>query len=112
VKQSKPFIGRSSVKLSRDLLVLDRKQCRLVRGLLTWYYALRQHLHIMGFLKNTKCRKCGQDEESSYHTLCPVLARHRLGVFNSVWLELIDIRKTSVRCVLAVAVWLGLFKGP
>jgi hypothetical protein len=43
------------------------RQCWLVTGLLTGHCTLRQHLHIMRLTDNPICRKCRQDEESSYH---------------------------------------------
>jgi hypothetical protein len=113
MRQSKLIIGRPSDKLSRDQMALDRKQCKLVTGL-TDHCTLRQHLHIMGLSESTKCRKCGQEAESSYHILCqcPVLAGHNLEIFGSASLELVDIRRASIRLVLALAVQSRLFKGP
>jgi hypothetical protein len=35
IGQSKFFIGRISDRLSRDIMAMDRKQCKLVTGLLT-----------------------------------------------------------------------------
>jgi hypothetical protein len=45
-----------SDKLSRDILALDREQCRLVTGL------LRPYLHVMGLSESAKCRKCGWEK--------------------------------------------------
>jgi hypothetical protein len=57
----------------------------------------------MGLLESAICRKCGQQEESSYHIhcLCLALARHNK-TFGSAWLEPTDIR-TSVHKVLVLA---------
>jgi hypothetical protein len=57
---------------------------------------------------NDVCRKCGQEEESSYHILCqcPALAVHRM-IFSSASVELIDIRRASIRQVLALAMRLS-----
>jgi Zn finger protein HypA/HybF involved in hydrogenase expression len=75
---------------------------RVVNG----HCTLRWHLQIMGLLESVKCTKCGQEEEFSYHILCqcPAFAGHRLEIFGSAWLELIDIRKASIRSVLALVV--------
>jgi hypothetical protein len=51
MRQSVLFIGRPSDELSRDLLALDKKQCRLITGVSTGHYTLRQYLHIMGLSK-------------------------------------------------------------
>lgn len=68
--QPKLFIERPSSKLSWDITALERKQCRLVTGLLTGHCTFRRHLHIMSFLESATCRKCGQKKEPSYHIFC------------------------------------------
>jgi hypothetical protein len=80
MRQLKFFIGRPLDKLSQDLLALDRKQFRWVTGLLTGHYTLRWHLHIMGLSENSKSRKCGQEEESSYHISYSVNTQQWLGI--------------------------------
>jgi hypothetical protein len=52
-------------------LALDRK-CRLVTVLLTCQ--IQTALNIKVILEGSMCRKCGQEEESSYHKLCQYLA--------------------------------------
>jgi hypothetical protein len=68
----------------------------------------------MGLLNSALYRKCGQEEEFSYrtHFQCPSLARHGIQIFGSAWLHLIDIRRSSVGMVLAVALQSALFEGP
>jgi hypothetical protein len=80
MKQPKLLLGNPSDKLSRDLMALDRKQHRLVLGLLTGHCTLGQHLHIMALSEGTKCRKRRHEAESSSHSLCQcsVLAEHYL----------------------------------
>jgi hypothetical protein len=96
----------------RDLLAWDRKQCRLVTGLLAGHCTLRWHLHIMGLLDNTICRKYGQKEESSYHILChcPALARHRMKIFSSAVAEPTVISRASIKHVLALLPRIGPFR--
>jgi Zn finger protein HypA/HybF involved in hydrogenase expression len=62
-------------------------------------WPLYTELHITSLTDNAICKKCGHKEESSYHMLCqcPHLAAHRMKFFGSVWVELIDISKTSAR---------------
>jgi hypothetical protein len=71
---------RPSDKVSRYLLTSDRKQCRLLTELLTGHYirTLQWHLHTRALSESTTCKKCGQEEELSYHTLCQcqIPARH------------------------------------
>jgi hypothetical protein len=51
------------------------------------------------------CKKCGYREESFYHIFyqCLDLARHRIEVFSSAWLDPLYIRRGSVRMVLPLA---------
>jgi hypothetical protein len=49
MRQLEPFNEGPSELLSRDILALDRQQCRLMIRLLTGHYTLKQHLNIMGF---------------------------------------------------------------
>jgi hypothetical protein len=40
----------------------------------------------MGTSEGAMCKKYGQEEISSYHILCPVLARHKIDIFGSAWI--------------------------
>jgi hypothetical protein len=67
---SSPFLGpKPAIIISPCVGTLDRKQCRLVTGLVTDHCTFRWHLHIMGLLESTKCRKCGQEESKQYKLL-------------------------------------------
>jgi hypothetical protein len=74
MRHSKLFIGRTSDKLPGELMALDRKEGRMVTGLLTGYYILRRHLHIMGLPEQPSAGKCGQEGESPYRILCQFIA--------------------------------------
>jgi hypothetical protein len=104
MRQLKIFNEVLLEKLHKGLLALDRKQCRQVTGL-TGCYTWRWHLHVMGLSDNAICRKCGQEEESSYHICyqCPALAGHGMKIFGSVCLELTDIGTSSIKQVSATA---------
>jgi hypothetical protein len=54
------------LRIYRGLLALNRKQCRLVTGLLTGHCILRCHLCGMGLLGNGLCRKCEQENFCYY----------------------------------------------
>jgi hypothetical protein len=85
MKQSKLFIEEPLDKLSTDLCALDRKQCSLVRGLLTGHCALRHHVRINVLSDTAMCRKCGGEDSN------PALAGHRMKILASAWLELMDV---------------------
>jgi hypothetical protein len=92
------LIGVLSDKLSGHLPALNRKQCRLVMGLLTGYRTVRWLLHIMGLMESAKCKKYVQEEESSYHILRK--AQRRLGIDSGyIWLY---IARASAYMVLSV----------
>jgi hypothetical protein len=88
MRQSNLCTAGPSGKKSRDLLASDRKLCRPVTGLLTGHYTLKWHIYVTGLSSNVIYRKCGQEEESSYHILrqCPALAGHRMKIFGPAWL--------------------------
>jgi hypothetical protein len=73
-RQLKLLIRRAFEKLFKVLLTLDKERCTLVTGLITGHCTLRRQLHVTRS-DNAMCGKCGQAEESTYHTLCqcPVL---------------------------------------
>jgi hypothetical protein len=59
--ETKLFIEGPLEKLSRGLLALERKHCRLVKGLLSGHCTLR-YLHVISTLGIAVCRKCGQEQ--------------------------------------------------
>jgi hypothetical protein len=61
----------------------------------------------MGLSENAMCKKCKQEQETSYHILCPCLALaiHRAEIIDSAWIQLTDIRRASIRIVLALEIF-------
>lgn len=112
IRQLKLYVEGPSEELStsRGLLALNRKQCRLVTRLLTGHCILGCHLCGMGLLDNVVCRICEQEEDCSYHIFCYCRAwiGHRVKIFSSAWLELIDILRASKK-FLALTLRSGLF---
>jgi hypothetical protein len=111
MRQSKLFSGRPLDKLTRDLLASDRKQCRLVPQLLT--------CHCTFEVVPTYHRPLGKGHVQEmwggillpYTLSVPTVTGHRSEIFSSAWLQLTDIRRASVRFVLARTLWSGLFEG-
>ena len=83
------------------LLSFNRTQSRVVFGLLTGHNTLRRHLYIMGLSNNATCRKCGTEEETSFHILCEcvALASLRYTHLGSFFLDPEDIRKLSIGAI-------------
>jgi hypothetical protein len=90
---AKKMFKKSSNKLTSGLLILPRKQMRLVMGLLTGHCHLRKHLHRLGIYKEEPvCRKCGVGEETAHHILfeCEVLGCIRHSVLGPPWIRARD----------------------
>ena len=68
---AKIFIPSHSRKRTEDLLRLNRKQIRVVTGLLTGHLNLRKHLHRIGKVNDDICRLCNETAE---HLLCNCMA--------------------------------------
>jgi hypothetical protein len=96
-------------ELSRDILALDGQHCRLITGLLTGHYTLKQLLNVMGLLGSSVYRNCWQGEQFSYHLLCQCPAVGKIGIetFGAAWLGLINVRKASIRMLLVLALCQG-----
>jgi len=71
---AKIFIPSHSRKRTEDLLRLNRKQIRVVTGLLTGHLNLRKHLHRIGKVNDDICRLCNEEEETAEHLLCNCMA--------------------------------------
>jgi hypothetical protein len=109
IRQSKLFIEGPSEKLFRELMALDRKECRRITGLLNIHCALRWHLRTMGLSDNAIVMTCSQEAGSSYHRIYnfPILIGHRMKIFGSAFSQQILVR-TSTKQVLALALRIGL----
>ncbi|KAJ8941804.1 hypothetical protein NQ318_015929 [Aromia moschata] len=61
---------------STDFIKLGRNQLRWIVGLFTGHCPLMRHLTTIGVKNDPDCRRCGEEEETSFHILCecPALA--------------------------------------
>jgi len=82
-------------------LSFNRTQSRAVIGLLTGHNTLRRHLHLLGFLDNPLCRRCGMEEGTSAHILCDyeALSSLRHAYLGSFFLEPEDIKSISLGAI-------------
>ncbi|KAJ8979007.1 hypothetical protein NQ317_012701 [Molorchus minor] len=65
------FIKETSREKAKELLLMSRKQIKVVVGLLTGHCALKGHLHRMGLYNgDLKCRLCNRETETAQHVLC------------------------------------------
>lgn len=68
---------------------MNRKELRLLVGVLTGHSSLNRHLQLMGVTGDPTCPKCGADDEDSYHYIgvCEVYSSLRLNIFGSEELQ-------------------------
>jgi hypothetical protein len=112
MRQSELFIGRTSDKLSWDLLALDRKHAG--NRVVNWPLHIEAAPTYHGHLAKRQAQEMWMGGGILLLSLClrPALARHRTKVFDSAWPEFIDIKTSSFRLVLALEVWSGLSERP
>jgi hypothetical protein len=74
---------------------LERKVYRVATGLLTGHCTFRLHLQITGL---SNAGNVDRRKNFFYHLLClqSAMAGHAMKIFGFVWLEPIDISRTSV----------------
>jgi hypothetical protein len=82
------------------LMSFNRAQSMVVIGLLTGYNTLRRHLHMLGLMDSSLCRKWA-GEETSAHVLreCEALVTLRQNYLGSFFLDPEDIRGLSLGAV-------------
>jgi hypothetical protein len=67
----------------------------------------------MGLLDDAMYRKCGREEEPSYHIhSMPCFGWQRTQIFSSAWLEPTDIRRASTKNILVLGLRKGSLDGP
>ena len=65
MRQTKALIAGPSRRLEERLLELEKRDLKLVVGLLTGYYYLKRHLRILGTGESETCGKCEEEEKLS-----------------------------------------------
>lgn len=109
-RQAKALIGENlNPKRAADFRRLNRKEAKVITGLLTGHGDLRYHRHKMGIVEDPKCRKCGEENETSAHILCrcPALVRERYQITGCYFLEETAIATKELAAVLFL--WKGLW---
>jgi hypothetical protein len=100
-RQARELISGPNLATGAQLLSFNRTQTRAVIGLLTGHNILRRHLHVMGLINDSACRKCVIEEETSVHILCEceALASLRHQYLGSFFLHPEDIRVLGVGAI-------------
>nr|XP_012234564.1 PREDICTED: uncharacterized protein LOC105679230 [Linepithema humile] len=86
-------------KLTWSIRALSRRDARTAVHILTGHGTLNYHMYKLGRSDTSKCRTCGDDEETSLHVLCdcPAQAGLRHKMLGSALLGSEQIRKLPVR---------------
>jgi hypothetical protein len=90
---------------------LGKESVQTGNRIATGHCTLSCQLHVMCLLNNAMCRKCGQEDKSSYHMFwqCSSLTQHRMKILRPEWLELKYGNRASVTQVLYLPLRTGLF---
>lgn len=67
---TKKFLIRSNEIFSPKLLSLNKKDMRIVIGIITGHYSLNAHLSRIGIRADPDCDYCSHLEETAFHFLC------------------------------------------
>jgi len=72
-----------------------------VTGLPTGHNTLRRHFYLLGLSDSLLCRRCGAEDETSFHILCEcvALASLRHAYLGSFFLEPEDIKSISLGAI-------------
>ncbi|XP_043465741.1 uncharacterized protein LOC122500735 [Leptopilina heterotoma] len=79
-RQAKILLGTNiNLKRKAEFRKLNRKEAKIITGLLTGHGDLRYHRHKMGIVDDPKCRKRGEENKTSIHIMChcPALVQER-----------------------------------
>jgi len=76
-------------QFSRSVLKLNRRDIKVLVGLLTGHSTLNRHLSVMKLRNDPLCPACGEEEETTFHFLgtCPARVQDRYSIFGSHLLE-------------------------
>ena len=110
MRQAKEHIIRPNVRLTKVLLSYDRKDLRIIVGILTGHYHLNQHLCRIGVTDNPECRWCLEEDETVSHILCecPALARLRRTHLEGTMVSSEDIEQVQPKRLLKFVRAIGL----
>jgi hypothetical protein len=68
--QSKMWLKKLNLGLTRYLLRLPRSKLRILVELITGHCPLNKHLHNIGLIDEPICIACGMEDGSVFHLLC------------------------------------------
>ncbi|KAI5735212.1 hypothetical protein M8J77_015582 [Diaphorina citri] len=110
---SRRMIKEPSKRISKETMNLNRGDMRRIVGMLTGHCYLRKHLNTIGvYHGTTRCRRCGEEEESASHIIfdCPALSLLRLSTLGHPGEEIVTIHSNPIKPLLSFARGSGVFE--
>ncbi|KAI5735950.1 hypothetical protein M8J77_024650 [Diaphorina citri] len=110
---SRRMIKKPSKRISKETMNLNRGDMRRIVGMLTGHCYLRKHLNTIGvYHGTTRCRRCGEEEESASHIIfdCPALSLLRLSTLGHPGEEIVTIHSNPIKPLLSFARGSGVFE--
>jgi ribonuclease HI len=102
-RQSKVFLKKPlETPEAKRLLSLDRATLRKAVGVITGHFYFKSHFQKMGYLNDSLCERCYEDEDTAYHMicLCPIFANRRYKILGDYTLSENQCEKLSVQKIL------------
>lgn len=105
LRVSKMLIPFITDEIRDEILNMNRKNLRLLVGVLTGHCGLRKHLFNMKIISDPTCRFCGLADETADHILCSCseMATKRLSHLGKVIITTDEIKKLKLRNILNFA---------
>ena len=100
-RQAQEFISGPNLAAKPRLLSFNRKQYRVIIGLVTGRNNPRRHLYITVKIESPLCKKCEAEEETSGHAMCKceALATLKHTYMGSFFLNLENVRNLSLGAI-------------
>ena len=104
MRQTKVLIDGPDVKITDQLLRMSRKDFRVAVSVLTGHCTLKKHMHTLGKVGESGCRRYGGAEETPIHVLCdcPALAGKRIRYLGAPLWEPRDISTLPMAGLVAL----------
>ena len=101
-RQARDLISGPCLGAKARFPSFTRTQSRAVIDLLTGHNTLRRHLHLLGLLDSSLCRRCGAEDETSSHTLCECEA---LSSLRHVYLGFFFLDPEDIKSISLGTIW-------
>lgn len=100
---TKKFLTRPSEAFSQKLLSLNKKDMRIVIGIITGHVRLNAHLSRMGIRADPDCDHCSHLEETAFHFLCECtgFTRTRRRIFGNEAITSNDVMSKPLSKIIA-----------